>query len=232
LTNDTNSTATFDTATLNFANGATEAQTQTVTATVTVTDQKGKTASQSAPITVNCAPIPFVRLDDIVFAKNSARINNCGKRVLIEDAGRLAGGDYDVVLVGHYDSDERANRPGRPRGHHVNVEAARSLDEARALNAAAVLTGGTGRCANVDLSRVKLDWVGTDQTSSPEPALCGTSARPKPEHGERRGANVSEADKNRRVEVYLVPRGAPMPPAVKQIKSLPEKEVKTLGCPR
>jgi len=235
LTNDTNSTAAFDTATLNFATGATQTQTQTVTATVTVTDQNGKTATQSTPITVNCAPIPFVRLDDIVFAKNSARVNNCGKRVLIEDAGRLAGGDYDVVLVGHRDSDERENVPGRThptKRHHGNVEATHSLDEARVLNSAAVLTGGTGRCANVDLSRVKIDWVGTDQTSTPEPALCGTSTHPKTERGERRGANVSEADKNRRVEVYLVPRGAAMPPAVKQIKSLPEQEVKTLGCPR
>jgi opacity protein-like surface antigen len=235
LTNDSSSTATFDTATLNFAGDATQAQTQTVTATVTVTDQKGKTASQSTPITVNCEPIPFVRLDDIVFAKNSARVNNCGKRVLIEDAGRLAGGDYDVVLVGHRDSDERVNLTGparAARGHHRNVETGQALDEMRALNAAAVLTGGTGRCANVDLSHVKLDWVGTDQTSAPEPALCGTSTHAGPEVGERRGASVSEADKNRRVEVYLVPRGAAMPPAVKQIKSLPEREVKALGCPR
>jgi hypothetical protein len=80
------------------------------------------------------------------------------------------------------------------------VEAGQPLDEARTLNAAAVLTGGTGRCANVDLSRVKVDWVGTDQTSEPRPGTCVTS-----NIKERRGAKVTDADKNRRVEVYLVP---------------------------
>jgi hypothetical protein len=44
---------------------------------------------------------------------------------------------------------------------------------------------------------------------------------------------VSAADKNRRVEVYLVPRNSQaMPPAVKNIKPLPESEVKALGCPK
>lgn len=234
LTNDTNQTATFDTATLNFANGAAEGQTKTVTATVTVTDQNGKTASQSTPIAVNCQPIPFVRLDDVVFAKNSARVNNCGKRILIDDVARQLGGDYDVVLVGHRATDERADLPGsarRARGRRGAVEAGQPLDEARALNAAAVLTGGTGRCANVDLSRVKLDWVGTDQTSTPRPGLCGTSNHP-PKQRERRGQVVTEADQDRRVEVYLVPHGGTMPPAVKQVRPLPEREVKALGCPR
>ncbi|MBV8896353.1 MAG: PKD domain-containing protein [Acidobacteriaceae bacterium] len=234
LTNDTNQTATFDTATLNFAAGAAEAQSKTVTATVTATDQNGHTASQSTPITVNCQPIPFVRLDDVVFAKNSARVNNCGKRLLVDDVARQVTGDYDVVLVGHRTPDEREFVGGgsrRRRGRRGAIESGQSLDEARALNAAAVLTGGTGRCASVDLSRVKVDWVGTDQTSTPKPGLCGTSTHPK--QLERRGQIVTEADEKRRVEIYLVPRGAAaMPPAVKQIKPLPEREMKALGCPR
>ena len=232
LTNDTSQTATFDTGT-NFAPNAAEGQTKTVTATVTATDPNGKTASQSTTITVNCQPIPFVRLDDVVFAKNSARVNNCGKRLLVDDVARQATGDYDVVLVGHRTADEREFLPGarRARGRRGSVESGQSLDEARTLNAAAVLTGGTGRCANVDLSRVKVDWVGTDQTSTPRPALCGTSPHAKQQ--ERRGQTVTEADQNRRVEVYLIPHGSTaMPSAVKQIKPLPEREVKALGCPR
>jgi|SRR5579884_3419442 len=229
LANDTSSTATFDTATLNFTNSGTQPQSKTVTATVTVTDQTGKTVTQSTPITVNCGPVPYVRLDDIVFAKNSARVNNCGRRVLVDDVARQLTGDYDVILVGHRDTDERANLPGRARRTRgrQNAEAGQPLDEARTLNAAAVLTGGTGRCSSIDLSRVKVDWVGTDQTSEPRPASCATS-----NVKERRGAKVTDSDKNRRVEVYLVPRGGAMPAAVKQIKPLPEREVKALGCPR
>jgi hypothetical protein len=83
----------------------------------------------------------------------------------------------------------------------------------------------------VDPTHIKVDWVGTDQTSTPDPGLCGTSNRATQK--EREGFNVSEADKNRRVEVYLVPRNSEaMPPAVKNVKPLPEAEVKALGCPR
>jgi opacity protein-like surface antigen/outer membrane protein OmpA-like peptidoglycan-associated protein len=228
VTNDTSPNATFDASTLSFEGGAT-GQTKTVTATLTVTDESGKTATQSTTITVNCAP-QFVRLDDVVFAKNNARVNNCGKRVLIDDAApRVAGGDYDIVLVGHRDSDEAENAPGA-RGRRARA-AAHALDEQRVLNAAAVLSAGTGTCAKVDPSRIRVDWVGTDQTSETRPGLCGTSNRAAQK--ERRASQVSESDKNRRVEVYLVPRSSQaMPPAVKNIKPLPESEVKALGCPK
>jgi hypothetical protein len=77
---------------------------------------------------------------------------------------------------------------------------------------------------------VKVNWVGTEETSTPKPGFCGTSAHARQE--ERRGQKVSEADERRRVEVYLVPRGGALPPAVKQVKPLPEREIKALGCPR
>jgi hypothetical protein len=103
-----------------------------------------------------------------------------------------------------------------------------SLDEARTLNCAAVLTGGGGTCGNVDPARVRVDWVGTDQTSDTRPGQCATS-----NIKERKGSQVTDADKNRRVEIYLVPRGAQqMPPAVKNVKPLPDREVKALGCPK
>ncbi len=228
VTNDTSPNATFDASTLNFEGGA-QGQTKTVTATLTVTDETGKSVSRTTDIAVKCPP-QFVRLSDVVFAKNSARVNNCGKRILIDEAApRIASGDYDIVLVGHRDSDEEANLPGTGRGRRRTP--GRPLDEARVLNAAAVLSGGTGTCAKVDPSRIRVDWVGTDQTSTPDPGLCGASNRPSQK--ERRGAQVTEADKNRRVEVYLVPRSSQaMPPAVKNIKPLPEGEVKALGCPR
>ncbi len=228
VTNDTSPNATFDASTLNFE-GA-QGQTKTVTATLTVTDETGKSASRTTDINVKCPP-QFARLPDVVFSKNNARVNNCGKRILIDEAApRTSSGDYDIVLVGHRDTDEETNVRGATtrRGRR---EQARALDEQRVLNCAAVLSGGTGTCAKVDPSRIRVDWVGTDQTSTPDPGLCGTSARPAQK--ERKGSRVTEADKNRRVEVYLVPRTSQtMPPAVKNIKPLPESEVKALGCPR
>jgi hypothetical protein len=102
------------------------------------------------------------------------------------------------------------------------------LDEARTLNCAAVLSAGGGTCGNVDPARIRVDWVGTDQTSDTRPGQCVTS-----NVKERKGSVVTDADKNRRVEIYLVPRSSQtMPPAVKNIKPLPEREVKALGCPK
>ena len=95
----------------------------------------------------------------------------------------------------------------------------------------AVLSAGTATCAQVDPSRIRVDWVGTDQTSEPRPGICGTSAHAAQQ--ERTGSGTSAADHDRRVEVYLVPRGTTaMPPAVKEIKPLPAAQVKALGCPK
>ncbi|MBV8552740.1 MAG: PKD domain-containing protein [Acidobacteriaceae bacterium] len=227
VTNDTSQNATFDASTVSFEPGAT-AQSKTITASVTITDQTGKTASQSTSLAVTCQPV-WQRLDDVIFAKNNARVNNCGKRILIDDAApRIASGDYDIVLVGHRAADEQTNAPPMPGGRRG---AAVALDEQRTLNCAAVLSGGTATCAKVDPSRIRVDWVATDQTSESRPGICGTAARAAQE--ERGGSQTSEADRDRRVEVYLVPRGSTaMPPAVKQIKPLPEAQVKALGCPR
>jgi len=230
VANGSSANATFDASTLNFEGGA-QGQTKTVTATLTVTNETGKTASQTTTITVNCKP-QYVRMDDVIFAKNNARVNNCGKRVLIDDAApRMASGDYDIVLVGHRDNDEsaaaRAATTRTRRGRRA-AAAATALDEQRALNAAAVLSGGTGTCAKVDPSRIKVDWVGTDQGSESRVGQCGTS-----NIKERKGSVTTEADKNRRVEVYLVPHSsATMPPAVKEPKPLPESTMKSLGCPK
>lgn len=223
VTNDSSANATFDSKSLTFDQSASTPQTKTVTVTLTATDESGKSATKTDTITVQCPP-QQVRFNDIVFPKNNSRVNNCGKRVLIDEvAPKLNDPNYTVVLVGHIDNDEQPS--GRRRARN-----ARTLDEQRALNAAAVLTGGTGTCAKVDPSRVMVDWVGTDQTSETQPGLCGTSTRQ--ETKERRSSRVNESDKNRRVEVYLVPKGAPMPPAVKNAKPLDQKVMKRLGCPK
>ena len=228
VTNDSSPNATFDSSSLNFEGGA-QAQSKSVTATLTVTDPSGKSATQTTTVTVKCEPT-FVRLDDVVFAKNNSRVNNCGKRLLIDDAAsRMSSGDYDIILVGHRDTDEsESGMAARRKGRRST--AAEALDEQRALNSAAVLSGGTGTCGKVDPSRIKIDWVGTDQTSDTRPGQCGTSAT---KATERKGSEVTEADKNRRVEVYLVPHNSTtLPPAVKSPKPLPAATMKMLACPK
>jgi outer membrane protein OmpA-like peptidoglycan-associated protein len=229
VTNDSSANATFDSKSLTFDQNASTTQTKSVTVTLTVTDETGKSATKTDTITVNCPPL-FTRLDDIVFPKNNSRVNNCGKRILIDEvAPKLSDPNYTVVLVGHIDNDEKATVRVPGRGRRARAQT-RGLDEARALNAAAVLTGGTGTCGKVDPSQVQVDWVGTDQTSETRPGLCGTSSHP--EQKERKTSQVTDADKNRRVEVYIVPKGQPMPPAVKNPKPLPADTMKQLGCPK
>ncbi len=211
LTNDAGPSAVFNTASLGFDSGL--GQTKTITASVTATDETNHSASQSAIITVNY-PALYKRLADVVFAKNGARVNNCGKRILIEQAAPQAGSAFDILLVGHRTSDEMAN-----------------LDQRRLLAAAAVLTGGRGTCANLDLSQIRISAAGTNQASPPDPALCGTSNFAP--SVERRGAAASESDKERRVEVYLVPKGSQiLPPAADNASTVSPNAVKALGCPK
>lgn len=229
VTNDSSANATFDSKSLNFDQNSSQTQTKSVTVTLTATDETGKTATKTDTITVKCEP-PYVRLDDIVFPKNNSRVNNCGKRILIDEvAPKLSDPNYTVVLVGHIDTDEKAEVRVPGKGRHARATT-RGLDEQRVLNAAAVLTGGTGTCGKVDPSQVQIDWVGTDQTSETRPGLCGTTSHA--EQKERKSSQVSDSDKNRRVEVYLVPKGQAMPPAVKNPKPLPADTMKQLGCPK
>ncbi len=231
IANDSSPNATFDASSLSFGT-ANQSQSKTVTATVAVTDEAGKSASRSTTIAVNC-PAQFKRLADIVFAKNNARVNNCGKRILIDQAAQQAGTAYEIVLVGHRATDEPASATALQNGRrgHKQRGPAGTLDERRVLNAAAVLRGDHGTCANIDPAQIKIDWVGTDQTSAPEPGLCGTSNVPAVK--ERKSSQVTQADQERRVEVYLVPRGAQaVPPAAKNLKPIPEALIKDLGCPR
>ncbi|MBA3975041.1 MAG: hypothetical protein C0504_12595 [Candidatus Solibacter sp.] len=216
--NDTSANASFDSKTVRFEQGG-KIQAKTVTVRATVTDDRGATATGQAQIKVDYVPAS-IRFPDLIFSKGSARVNNCAKRILLEEAAaKAADPDYEIVLVGHYDQDEVA-KGRRPT----------TLDMQRVLNAYAVLTGGSGTCGSVDPSRIKVDWVGAEQTSDFQPGICGTSARPAA--GERRGSAVSTADQNRRVEVWLVPKGTKVPAAFKSAKTLDPKLIKKAGCPK
>ncbi len=209
---------TFDSTGVSFdLNNRLKQQSKTVTLTATATDSKNQMASATAPVTINLIP-EARRLDDIVFQPRSSRVNNCGKRLLIDVLTPILRNDPDakVILIGHRD---------------MNEPAALKVDEQRTLNAAAVLSAGTGICPSLDLSRVLVKWVGDDQASMTRPALCGSSTDVK----ERRGQAVSESDTRaqyRRVEVWVVPGGAAMPADITGLMPAPEKEVKAKGCPR
>jgi len=189
-------------------------QTKTITLTANARDQKGQTGS--APVTVRLSLQPEARrFDDLIFAPNNSRVNNCGKRILLDEVYPIMSSNpnYDLYLVGHIDDKEA------PRRRTARTP---QLDQDRANSAAGVMVTGSGTTARVDTSRIKVDWVGTDQSSESRPGFCGTSARAK--QNERKGQTISSTDqsaKNRRVEVWLVPKGAPMPAAIKAPKDLP-----------
>jgi outer membrane protein OmpA-like peptidoglycan-associated protein len=197
-------------------------QSKAVRVTATVTDTRGGSASASTDITVNL-PATARHFGDIVFPKDSARVNNCGKRILIEQLypELTANPNYDVVLVGHIDTSEVPRR-----GSNRN----RTLDHDRVLQTAGVLSGGGGTCASLDRTRIKGEWIGATQESEFIPTSCAVSTTaPK----ERRGAEVkADEAKNRRVEIWLVPKGMPLPSAARDAKDLPDAELTRIGCPK
>jgi opacity protein-like surface antigen/flagellar motor protein MotB len=214
----TSMTTSFDSKAVRFEQGG-KIQSKTITVTAKVTDDRGQSASSSTSVKVDYVP-QAIRFSDIIFNKNGARINNCGKRVLLEElAPKAADPDYEIVLVGHIDQDE-VSKTKKPS----------TLDQQRVKNAVAVLTGGSGTCSTVDVSRIKADWTGTEQVSDMQPGLCGTSTRAASK--ERSTSVVSTADQNRRVEVWLVPKGTKLPSSFKAPKELSAKELKKLGCPK
>lgn len=196
-------------------------QSKNVTLTATATNNSGKSATATATVKVNYTP-KAIRFSDVIFSKGAARVNNCGKRILIDElAAKAADPDYDVVLVGHIDADEAPK---------VKLPASvKPLSYRRALQAAAVLTAGKGTCAKLDPSRVKIVDAGTQQLSDMQPGLCGTSARPAAK--ERSLRQPTEKDQNRRVEVWLVPRAGQAPAAANGASPAPERELKRLACP-
>ena len=197
-------------------------QSKQVNITATVTDSKGGSGSASSSVTVNMGA-QVKHFGDILFPKGSARVNNCGKRVLIEQIYPMltANANFDVVLVGHIDTGEVPKR-----GSRVN----RGLDRERVLQTAAVLSGGSGTCSSLDRSRIKGVWVGATQESETIPTSCSVSTTPPKE---RRGAEVNADEaKNRRVEIWLVPKGMALPPAARDAKELPDADLTKIGCPK
>ena len=211
----------FDSTGVAFDLTSTKPQTKTVHLTATATDRIGQKATAPGDITITMTPRAR-RLDDIVFTTDNARVNNCGKRLLLEELTPMLRADpaAKVILIGHRDTTEKT-----ATGKNS------AIDEQRVLNAAAVLSAGQGICPQLDLSRILVNWIGTDQTSVTRPALCGPSTGIK----EKPGQAVRESDARaqfRRVEIWFVPGGAQLPEGIGGLKAAPEKETKVLACPR
>ena len=211
---------TFDSKALTFdTTNRLKKQSRTVHITATATDAKNQTASAGADVTVTLKA-EARRLDDIVFQSMSSRVNNCAKRLLLEELTPMLRADpgAKVILIGHRDTSEK----GR---------AAATLDEARVINTAAVLSAGKGICPSLDLSRIMVNMAGDQQGTDTRPALCGSSTNVK----EKGGQAVRESDKRaqyRRVEIWIVPSGADMPAGLTGLKEAPASAIQAKGCPK
>ncbi len=203
-------------------------QRKTVTVTATARDAQGNTAASESKVIVKLRPAAQ-RLDDLIFAQGSSRVNNCAKRLLLEVLAPRLQQDPSarVVLVGYIDESEKtASRLVRTKSGKRVRRVVTGLDRSRVLNAAAVIGAGKGICASIEMDRIKVSFAGTSQGSEPRPAFCGSSATP-------RTTGISASDKrmpHRRVEVWIVPEGAEMPAG--PASDAPAVQIKALGCPR
>jgi outer membrane protein OmpA-like peptidoglycan-associated protein/opacity protein-like surface antigen len=207
----------FNSTGVQFDPATTSEQRKTITIMAKVTDQQGSGSAQTAVIVKQKGVVASKRYPDIVFPKGSARVNNCGKRVLLEELKASLDSDPNghVVFVGHTSESEKGPA---------------DLDLRRALNAAAVISAGAQICLGFPAANIAITAAGTaDNGVDFQPYFCESST------GEIKGNLVQEADneaKNRRVEVWFVPSGGVLPASAQNSKSAVELNVAALGCPR
>ena len=212
---------TFNSNGVTFDANNTAAQSKSVTITATATDEKGGRGTATTSVTVTKAANPQAnRLPDILFAPGSARVNNAGKRVLLEQLKTYLDRDPTghVVFIGHF--VDREPKPRR-RGE--------TLDEERALNAAAIISAAKGICLGFAPSQIMIGFTGTNQNGVDFNPFFDTGTK------ERSGSMIRESDPNakyRRVEVYFVPTGAKDPASATGLKDAASLGVAKLGCPK
>jgi hypothetical protein len=208
----------FDSSAVRFDPSITSEQQKTVVISATASDGKSSASAETTLVVKKKAALLAKRLPDIVFARGSDRVNNCGKRLLLEELKRLTESDPTgtVVFVGHQ-TDNESKWPG--------------LDQKRALNAAAVISASQGICTSFPPGQIQVSAAGTAQHGvDPQPYFCGASAV-----SERPGQTVSESDetaKYRRVELWFVPTGGVFPASVGNYQTAATLSVSSLGCPK
>jgi outer membrane protein OmpA-like peptidoglycan-associated protein len=198
----------FDSAGVQFDLNNKAEQRKTVTITAKAADNKSTgSATTTVEVVKEAVPAAAIRLPDVLFTANSSRVNNCGKRILLEQLRsyfeRDSGGT--VVLVGHSSSDETAG-----------------VAEKRAQNAAAVITAGTGVCLSIPKTQVEVSWPGVEQNGVGfEAGFCQSSV-----------GSASVASEMRRVVVWFVPSGGRLPASVTNNQSASTLSLSGLGCPK
>jgi hypothetical protein len=209
----------FDSSGVQFDPSDNSEQRKTVKLQARVADEKGSGTAEATLVVKKKAAVMAKRLPDIVFPAASTRVNNCGKRVLLEELKSLIDRDPTgkVVFVGHITEKEKAG-----------------VDRQRALNSAAVISAGQGICTSFPANQILVSAAGgADNGVDLQPHFCGTSATPKT--GELAGQIVKESDtqaKYRRVEVWFVPTGGAMPASLKDYQDASALSVSSLGCPK
>jgi hypothetical protein len=208
----------FDSTGVQFDASVRGEQRKVVTIAAAASDDKSTGNATTTVTVIQKATIGAVRLPDILFPAGSARVNNCGKRVLLEQLRsyfeRDPGGK--AVLV----------------GHNAENETMPKLAEERALNAAATITAGTGICLSVAADQVLVSAPGAAQNGVDfQPNFCGPSAGVTERPGQMVSANDRMAE-YRRVEVWFVPTGGEMPASVTNAQTAGALPVSTLGCPK
>ena len=199
----------FDSTGVQFDASNNSEQRKAVTITSACTDSRSTGTATTTITVIKKAVITPIRLPDVLFDANSARVNNCGKRILLEQLRAYFERDSagKVVLVGHSSSDETAA----------------NLAEQRALNAAAVITAGTGVCLSIPQSQVLVSSPGVEQNGVGfEPGFCSSSVR----------GGASATAEMRRVEVWFVPNAGQLPSSLKTYQDASALPVSSLGCPK
>ncbi len=208
----------FDSSNVAFDPSNNAEQQKTINIAANVSDGTGSASARTDIVVKKKGAVVAKRLPDIIFPVGSARVNNCGKRVLLEELKGYTSSDptAQVVFVGHQAGSE-SKWPG--------------LDQKRALNAAAVISAGQGICTSFPTNQVQVGAAGAgDNGVDYQPRFCGASAGP-----EVAGQIVNESDdtaKYRRVEVWFIPTGGALPPSLKDHQDAAALSVTALGCPR
>jgi hypothetical protein len=196
--------------------GASE-QRKTVSLTAKVNDRVGSASANGSLVVKQPPALSAQRLSDVVFLQGNDRVNNCGKRVLLEDLRNKFAADPNgrVVLVGHIAQSEQS---------------VTGLDLKRAMNGAAVISAGSGICSKVPAAQVLVKGAGAaDNGVDFQPNFCAASTGVT----ERPGQAVQESDaaKSRRVEVWFVPAGGMLPASGNGTRDAASLNVSSLGCP-
>ena len=209
----------YDSTSVQFAPPTSSEQRRTIMIAAKVSDERGSGTAQGNIVVKQGALLSARQLPDVLFAQQSDRVNNCGKRVLLEQLRGLTDGDSagTVVLVGHTAEGERSSQ---------------DLDMKRVLNAAAVISAGQGVCTAFPASQILVNAAGSkDNGSAFQSNFCGGSTAAAERPGQTVTAN-DDAAKYRRVEVWFVPTGGAVPPSAGGAKSAATTTVRNLGCPR